>query len=134
MLSLVATKPLLGVGADDAGDIRRARVLPSTLQLRSLVRRLGSVLALVFIDVGGLAVALYLALVLRQVYYDVSPVLWGLAWDTENDWLPFPAVVMVLVFWHNGLYASREQRSGPGRVVGSLALVTVVTLAFSVGA
>ncbi|HET8528148.1 MAG TPA: sugar transferase [Gaiellaceae bacterium] len=130
----MATKPFVGIGAgEDAGDIRRARVLPSTPQLRSLARRLGSVLALAVIDVGGLAVALYLALVLREVYYGVSPILWGFAWDQETSWLPFLAVVTVLVFWHNGLYAAREQRSGPGRVVGSLALVTVITLAFAVG-
>jgi exopolysaccharide biosynthesis polyprenyl glycosylphosphotransferase len=130
----VATKPFVGAGAgDDAGDIRRARVLPSTPQVRTLARRLGSILALAAIDVGGLAVALYLALALRQVYYGVTPIPWGLVWDTETNWLPFLAVVTVLVFWHNGLYASREQRSGPGRVVGSLALVTVITLAFAVG-
>ena len=130
----MATKPFVGAGAgDDAGDIRRARVLPSTPQVRTLARRLGSILALAAIDVGGLAVALYLALALRQVYYGVTPIPWGLVWDTETNWLPFLAVVTVLVFWHNGLYASREQRSGPGRVVGSLALVTVITLAFAVG-
>jgi exopolysaccharide biosynthesis polyprenyl glycosylphosphotransferase len=130
----VVTKPLVGAGSgEDAGDIRRAPVLPSTLQLRTLVRRLASVLALAVLDVGGLAVALYLALVLRQLYYGETPILWGFAWTTESDWLPFLAVVTVLVFWHNGLYASREQRSGAGRVVSSLLLVTVVTLAFAIG-
>jgi exopolysaccharide biosynthesis polyprenyl glycosylphosphotransferase len=130
----VATKPLVGAGpGDDTGDIRRVRVLPSSLQLRASARRLASVLALAIIDVGGLAVALYLALVLREVYYGQTPILWGLAWSAENNWLPFLAVVTVLVFWHNGLYAAREQRSGAGRVVSSLLLVTVVTLAFAIG-
>jgi exopolysaccharide biosynthesis polyprenyl glycosylphosphotransferase len=130
----VATKPLVGAGpGDDTGDIRRVRVLPSSLQLRTLARRLASILALAIIDVGGLAVALYLALVLREVYYGQTPILWGLAWSAENNWLPFLAVVTVLVFWHNGLYAAREQRSGAGRVVSSLLLVTVVTLAFAIG-
>src|SRR3982751_1361739 len=117
----VATKPLVGAGSDDAGDIRRARVLPSSLQVRSLARRLAR------------AVALYLALILREVYYGDSPILWGFAWQSEWDWLPFLWVITVLVFWHNGLYARREQRSGAGRVVSSLALVTVVTLAFAIG-
>jgi hypothetical protein len=77
----VATKPLVGAGSgDDAGDIRRARVLPSSLQLRGLARRVASVLALAIIDVGGLAVALYLALVLRELYYGERPILWGLPW------------------------------------------------------
>ena len=130
----MATKPLVGAGSgDDAGDIRRGRVLPSSLQLRALVRRIASVLALAVIDVGGLAVALYLALVLRELYYGERPILWGLPWSAERDWLPFLAVVTVLVFWHNGLYAAREQRAGAGRVVSSLMLVLVVTLAFAIG-
>jgi exopolysaccharide biosynthesis polyprenyl glycosylphosphotransferase len=130
----VATKPLIGAGSvDDAGDIRRARVLPSSLQLRALGRRLASVLALAAIDVGGLAVALYLALVLRELYYGERPILWGLPWDAEQDWLPFLAVITVLVFWHNGLYAAREARAGAGRVVSSLLLVLVITLAFAIG-
>ena len=134
MRPLVATKPLVGAGSGkDAGDIRRGRVLPSSLQLRALARRLASVVALAVIDVGGLAVALYLALVLRELYYGETPILWGLPWSAEQDWLPFLAVITVLVFWHNGLYAAREQRAGAGRVVSSLLLVLVVTLAFAIG-
>jgi len=129
----VATKPLVAAPRDDTGDIRRARVLPSSLQLRALVRRLASVLALAAIDVGGLAVALYLALVLRELYYGERPILWGLPWSAEQDWLPFLSVITVLVFWHNGLYAAREARAGAGRVVSSLLLVLVITLAFAIG-
>ena len=43
------------------------------------------------------------------------------------------SLVTVLVFWRGGLYAQREQRAGAGRVVSSLLLVTVITLAFAVG-
>ena len=130
----MVTKPLVGVGTEEGpGDIRRARILPSALQLRVFGRRLASVLALALIDVGGLAVALYLALVLRELYYGERPVLWGLPWRAEQNWLPFLAVITVLVFWRNGLYAAREQRAGAGGVASSLLLVTVVTLAFAVG-
>ena len=128
----MATKPIVGV-EDEPGDIRRARVLPSPIQVRALVRRLLSIVALATIDVGGLAVALYLALVLRALYYGERPILWGLPWDAEVEWLPFLIVVMVLVFWRGGLYAPREQRPGVGGVVSSLLLVTVVTLAFALG-
>ncbi len=129
----MATKPLAGVTSDEPSDIRRARVLPSPFQLRSLVRRLTSIVALVAIDVGGLAGALYLALVIRELYYAGSPIFWGLAWSAEGKWLPFLSVVTVLVFWRAGLYAPREQRAGAGRIVSSLLLVTVITLAFAVG-
>jgi len=68
-----------------------------------------------------------------QLYYGQRPILWGLPWDAEAKWLPFLALVTLLVFWRNGLYAPREQRAGAGRVVSSLLLVTVITLAFAVG-
>ncbi|MDX6486574.1 MAG: hypothetical protein QOF43_1727 [Gaiellaceae bacterium] len=139
----MVTKPIAGddssadgpppAGAPYSTDIRRTRVLPSRNHLRALGRRLASILALVAIDIGGLAGALYLALVFRELYYGERPVLWGLPWQAEAKWLPFLALVTVLVFWRNGLYAPREQRSGLGRIVSSLLLVTVITLAFAVG-
>ena len=63
---------------------------------------------------------LYLALVLRELYYGVRPILWGLPWNAEAKWLPFLTVVLVLVFWRAGLYAERERRAGAGRIVSSL--------------
>ncbi len=139
----MATKPLVRTDSQESGgpqdaygateDIRRGRVLPSTLQLRALLRRLISIAALVVIDVGGIAGALYIALVLRELYYGERPVLWGLPWKAETEWLPFLVLVTVLVFWRGGLYAPRERRAGAGRVVSSLLLVTVITLAFAVG-
>jgi exopolysaccharide biosynthesis polyprenyl glycosylphosphotransferase len=144
MAALVATDPLVDGGSSGAdrprteplpvpGDIRQARVLPARVQLRRLARRLVSIASLVAIDVGGLAGSLYLALVLREIYYGERPVLWGLPWNAESEWLPFLVLVTVLVFWRAGLYAPREQRAGAGRVVSSLLLVTVITLAFAVG-
>ncbi len=115
------------------GDIRSVRLIPSGGQIRSLARRFFSILALVAIDLAGLAGSLYLALVLRELYYGERPILWGLPWDAEAKWLPFLVLVTVLVFWRNGLYAPREQRAGAGRIVSSLLLVTVITLAFAVG-
>src|SRR5436305_12870650 len=141
---LVATKPLVGATSSDDGarperpalpnDIRQTRLLPSATQWRSLVRRVASMVALVTIDVGGLAGALYLAVVFRELYYGTRPILWGFAWSAQEvKWLPFLSLVTVLVFWRGGLYAPREQRAGAGRVVSSLLLVTVITLAFAVG-
>ena len=138
----MATKPLVGAEPEKpevrpdlygSADIRRVRILPSTIQLRSLARRLVSIASLVAIDIGGIAGALYLALVLRELYYGVHPIFWGLPWKAETKWLPFLALVTVLVFWRGGLYATRERRAGAGKVVSSLLLVTVITLAFAVG-
>ncbi|HEY8027997.1 MAG TPA: sugar transferase [Gaiellaceae bacterium] len=131
---LVGTEPGDGAGVDlPASDIRSAPVFPSGIQVRALARRALSVALLVCIDLSGLAGALYIALVLRELYYGERPILWGIPWNAEENWLPFLMVVTVLVFWQAGLYAPRERRAGAGRIVSSLLLVTVVTLAFSVG-
>ncbi|MHB8470293.1 MAG: sugar transferase [Gaiellaceae bacterium] len=140
----MATKPVVDTGSssgDDgapglpvlAADIRSPRLLSPAPQARALARRASSIVALVTIDLAGLACALYLALVLRELYYGERPILWGLPWDAEARWLPFLALIMVLVFWRGGLYAPREQRAGAGRVVSSLLLVTVIAVAFAVG-
>jgi len=144
MAALVATKPVVGTdptsgdgGSSEphavAGDIRSVRMIASRAELRAFARRLASIGALVVLDLGGLAGALYLALVFRELYYGERPILWGLPWDAEATWLPFLTLVTVLVFWRAGLYAAREQRAGLGRIVSSLLLVTVITLAFAVG-
>jgi exopolysaccharide biosynthesis polyprenyl glycosylphosphotransferase len=115
-------------------DIRAARpYLLSKLHLRSFVRRALGIAVLVALDVVGLALGLYTALVLRSFIYDET-VLWELLWrDGARDWLPFLIPITLLVFWHAGLYAERERRAGLGRVVSSLVLVAAVTVAFAVG-
>jgi exopolysaccharide biosynthesis polyprenyl glycosylphosphotransferase len=99
----------------------------------AVVRRLASVAALVTLDLAGLVLGLFLALVLRELYLGEWPPLWGILWDTEVEWLPFLTVVTVLVFWVGGLYRRRELRTGLGQVVFSLGLVAVITLAFGLG-
>ena len=90
--------------------------------------------ALLFLDLSGLALGVYVALALREVVTGTRPILWGLIWrDAEAKWLPFLALVTLLVFWRNGLYAAREYRAGIGRVVASLVLVAVLVLAFGIG-
>jgi exopolysaccharide biosynthesis polyprenyl glycosylphosphotransferase len=117
-----------------AGDIRQSRpYLLARAPLRRLSWRLGSVACLLGLDICGLALALYLALALRELYYGNTPLLWGVLWDAESEWLPFVSLVTVLVFWQGGLYARRERRAGFGRVVSSLSVVALLTLAFGLG-
>jgi hypothetical protein len=117
-----------------AADIRRSRpYLLASSPLRNLVFRLASVVALVAIDLVAVGFALYAALALREVYYGHSPILWGVLWTAEGNWLPFVALVTVLVFWQAGLYAERERRAGFGRIVSSLIVVTLLVLAFGLG-
>jgi exopolysaccharide biosynthesis polyprenyl glycosylphosphotransferase len=115
-------------------DIRSVRpYLLTRATLGAFVRRLLSILALVLLDLAGLILGLYAALLLRELYRDEWPPLWGIVWDTETDWLPFLTIVTVLVFWVGGLYRRREVRAGWGQIVFSLTLVAAITLAFGLG-
>jgi exopolysaccharide biosynthesis polyprenyl glycosylphosphotransferase len=119
---------------EDPGDIRRSRLyLLSRGPVVSLVRRGVSVAALVAADVAGLALGLYIALVLRSVVYG-DTVFWSLLWDTgPAEWLPFLAPITVIVFFQAGLYAPRERRAGSGRILAALVLVALIVLAFGLG-
>ena len=115
-------------------DVRSAR--PYLLRrnpLKAFVRRAVSIAALIAIDITGLTIGLYIALVLRSVVRDPSPILWNLLWKAEADWLPFLVLLTVLVFWRNRLYGQRELREGAGRIVPSVLLVTALALAFAIG-
>jgi len=116
-------------------DIRSSRpYLLSRSPIRTLLRRLASIAALASLDFTGLALGVYSALVLKELAYGHTPILWGVLWkDAETDWLPFLTLMTMLVFWRAGLYAPRELREGAGRIVASLVLVATLTFAFGVG-
>ena len=102
-------------------------------QLGAAGRRLASITALVVLDLSGLVLGLYGALVMRELYYGHTHPLWGFLWRVETDWLPFLLLITALVFAQAGLYAEREHRPGFGRIVSSLFLVALITLAFALG-
>jgi exopolysaccharide biosynthesis polyprenyl glycosylphosphotransferase len=132
----VSTKPALPSKPRPAPaeDIRSARPYFLTRSTwLAAARRLASVTALVSIDLGGLVLGVFAALVIRELYLGQWPPLWGILWDTETDWLPFLTVITVLVFWVGGLYRRRELRAGLGQIVSSLAIVAAITLAFGLG-
>jgi exopolysaccharide biosynthesis polyprenyl glycosylphosphotransferase len=117
-----------------AEDVRAAKpYLLTTSPLKAGLRRLVSILALLVVDLVGLVIGLYAALVLRAYVRDPHPVIWGLLWDQEVNWLAFLILLLVLVFWRAGLYAPRELREGVGRVVPSVLLVAALSLAFAIG-
>jgi exopolysaccharide biosynthesis polyprenyl glycosylphosphotransferase len=105
----------------------------SRAPLLGLVRRALSVVALACLDVVGLALGIYLALLVRQLVYGESTIFWSLLWRQEREWLSFVVPITLLVFLQAGLYARRERRPGPGRVVASLVLVALIVLAFGIG-
>ncbi len=117
------------------GDVRASRVyLLSRGPILTLVRRALSVASLVVLDVIGLALGIYLALVLREVLRGDGDVLWGLLWrEGPAEWLKFAAPITVLVFAQAGLYRVRERRPGAGRILSSLIVVALIVLAFGIG-
>ena len=115
-------------------DVRSGRpYLLSLSSFRAFGRRLVSVAILATIDIGGLILGLYAALALRAALFEPKPVLWGLLWTNETNWLAFLILLLMLVFWQARLYAPREVRERPGRVVPSVFLVAALSLVFAIG-
>src|SRR5919197_1595479 len=115
-------------------DIRSGKpFFLSRSRLVAAARRFARISALICLDLGGLVLGVYAALVLRELYYGRTHVLWGFLWRVETDWLPFLALITVLVFSRADLYAERERRPGFGRILSSLVLVALITLAFGLG-
>jgi len=122
------------VAAEPVEDVRSTRpYILSPTPLKTLGRRIASVIALASIDIAGLVIGLYAALALRSAIVDPKPILWGLLWDHETDWLAFLILLQILVFWQAGLYNPRETREAAARVVPSVFLVAALSLAFAIG-
>jgi exopolysaccharide biosynthesis polyprenyl glycosylphosphotransferase len=116
------------------GDVRAAPVY--LLSRRPWVRsgrRLAAVVSLVALDVCGLIVGLYLALIIRALLYG-NTLYWNLIWtDAVGEWIRFLAPVTVLVLLQAGMYRGRERRPGAGRILSSLVMVALIVLAFGLG-
>ena len=116
-------------------DVRASRLyLLSRGPIGSALRRVASIAVLVILDVVGLALGIYIALVLRQVVTGDGDVLWSLLWrEGPAEWLKFVAPITVLVFAQSGLYRNRELRPGAGRILACLIVVALIVLAFGLG-
>jgi exopolysaccharide biosynthesis polyprenyl glycosylphosphotransferase len=114
------------------GDIRAGRPYILGSPVTAFLRRTASIFALILLDLCGLVLGLYSALILRSLVYG-EELLWGALWRVETEWLPFIFLVQLLVFWRAGLYAERDRRGGGGRIVGSMVLVGLVALVYGIG-
>src|SRR6266702_8418071 len=82
-LRFVSTKPAVEAerGPGPVEDIRSARpYLLSRRTLLGFLRRLASITTLAALDVGGLILGLYVALIIRALYLGQFPPRWGLIW------------------------------------------------------
>ena len=116
-------------------DVRASRLyVLSRGPILSVVGRVLSVAALVALDIAGLALGIYLALVVRELVTGNGDVLWSLLWrEGPAEWLKFAAPITVLVFAQAGLYRRRELRPGAGRILACLIVVALIVLAFGIG-
>ena len=111
-------------------DVRARRPALNGDLLLGSFRRGCSVAALLAIDVTGVALGVYLALVTKQLYNGLSPFP-GILWMAERSYLPFIVLVVALVFAKNGLYRSREYRPTGAKIVSSLAFSTLLVALFA---
>jgi exopolysaccharide biosynthesis polyprenyl glycosylphosphotransferase len=112
-------------------DIRRKRPPALSFLLRmSTLRRVARVISLLALDFAGVALAIFTALVLKEVVHgrvDAAYAVHG-----TKQFLPFAYLLTALLFARSGLYAERAVRPGLSRIVGSLFEVAFVALIFAV--
>jgi exopolysaccharide biosynthesis polyprenyl glycosylphosphotransferase len=111
-------------------DVRAGKPLLLRAVLRfDTVRSIARVGTLAALDLAGLFLAIYTALVLKTAI--VSPDQLGQMWSQAKEYFPLAGLVMLLLFARSGLYRDRAQRPGFTKVVASLFQVTVVVLIYA---
>jgi exopolysaccharide biosynthesis polyprenyl glycosylphosphotransferase len=93
--------------------------------LRAIVR----VSTLAALDLAGLVLAIYTALLLKTVI--ANPDQLSQMWGQTTDYAPLAGLVMLLLFARSGLYRDRAQRPGFTKVIASLFQVTLVVLIYA---
>jgi exopolysaccharide biosynthesis polyprenyl glycosylphosphotransferase len=115
----------------DGRDVRAKRppLLSFLLRMETL-RHIARVASLVALDVGGVFLAIFTALVLKAAVRGELDA--ARAWHGTTEIVAFAGLVTVLLFARSGLYAGRAERPGLTRIVASLTQVAVVALVFAV--
>jgi exopolysaccharide biosynthesis polyprenyl glycosylphosphotransferase len=93
------------------------------------VRALARVTTLAALDLAGLFLAIYTALVVKAAIQ--APEQLGQMWGQAQEYAPLAGLVMLLLFARSGLYRDRGQRPGFSRVIASLFQVTLVVLIYA---
>ena len=112
-------------------DMRRKRPPALSLLLKmSTARRVGRVALLLALDLLGVFLAIFTALIVKAAVLGNPDV--HKAINETKHILPFAYLVTALLFARSGLYADRGQRPGLTRIVASLFQVTFVAVIFAV--
>jgi FlaA1/EpsC-like NDP-sugar epimerase len=107
---------------------RKPLLLSGVLRFDTL-RALARITTLAALDLVGLVLAIYTALVVKTALR--APDQLGQMWSQAQDYAPLAGLVMLLLFARSGLYRDRAQRPGFSRVIASLFQVTLVVLIYA---
>ena len=111
-------------------DVRAGKPLLSGILRFDLLRGLVRIVALGALDLIGLLLAIYTALVVKAAI--TSPEQIDQMWGQAKEYFPLGGLVMLLLFARSGLYRQRSQRPGSSKVIASLFQVTLVLLAYAI--
>ena len=111
-------------------DVRAGKPLLSGILRFDLLRGLVRIIALGALDLIGLLLAIYTALVVKAAI--TSPDQIDQMWGQAKEYFPLGGLVMLLLFARSGLYRQRAQRPGSSKVIASLFQVTLVLLAYAI--
>jgi exopolysaccharide biosynthesis polyprenyl glycosylphosphotransferase len=111
-------------------DVRAGKplILSGVLRFETL-RALTRIAVLAALDLSGLLLAIYTALVVKAAFRAPEQV--DQMWGQATEYYPLAALVMLLLFARSGLYRDRGQRPGFSRVIASLFQVTLVVLVYA---
>jgi exopolysaccharide biosynthesis polyprenyl glycosylphosphotransferase len=110
-------------------DVRAGKPLLGGLLRFDFARGLARVATLAALDLAGLFLAIYTALIVKASLRHPDTI--GQMWDQAWDYLPLGGLVMLLLFGRSGLYRERAQRPGLPRVIASLFQTTVAVLIYA---
>ena len=110
-------------------DVRAGMPLLGGLLKFDLARAVVRVTSLAALDLAGLFLAIYTALIVKTAIR--HPDQMGQMWDQAWDYLPLGGLVMLLLFGRSGLYRDRAQRPGLPRVIASLFQTTLIVLLYA---
>jgi exopolysaccharide biosynthesis polyprenyl glycosylphosphotransferase len=127
----LAISPLTMAREPGERDVRRKRPPALSLLLRwETARRLARVVILLALDLLGLSLAIFTALVIKGAV--LGHVQAHASLKETKHIIAFAYLVTVLLFARSGLYSDRSQRPGLTRIVGSLFQVTLLAIIFAV--
>jgi exopolysaccharide biosynthesis polyprenyl glycosylphosphotransferase len=111
-------------------DVRAGKRLFLSGVLRfDTLRAFARVTTLAALDLVGLYLAIYTALVVKTAL--VAPDQLGQMWGQAQEYAPLAGLVMLLLFARSDLYRDRAQRPGFTRIIASLFQVTLVVLIYA---